>query len=41
MISLDGGWWESKAVEVGELGVVAIAEAFKDWQLRRYSKGAV
>jgi hypothetical protein len=41
MISPDGGWWESNAEEPGELGVVAIAESFKDWQLKRYSKGAV
>jgi hypothetical protein len=40
MISAEGGWWESKAEEAGKLGAVAMAEASKDTQKRRYPKGA-
>jgi hypothetical protein len=41
MISVDGGWWESKAEGSGELGVMVIAEVVTGSQLRRYSKEAV
>jgi hypothetical protein len=40
MISVDGGWWPSKAEEPGEWGVVVIAETVTDSQLRRYSNEA-